>query len=131
MTAGYFAGAAGGGAIAGQALAKIDEQLAQKKLELAEAIEHAAMRGVTRIEGGGGGGGGGSSSTGKQAGSAQQKRAQSLRLMTAGLVSLASAFIIMRAQATGKTKRSLEQAQADARAALQDHGGQKGGSGER
>jgi hypothetical protein len=75
--------------------------------------------------------GGGSSSTEKKAGSAQQKRAQSLRLMTAGLVSLASAFIIMRAQATGKTKRSLEQAQAEARAALQDRGGQKRGSGER
>lgn len=40
---------------------------------------------------------------------AQLKRAQSLRLMTAGLVSLAGAFIIMRAQAVGKTKRSLEQ----------------------
>ena len=42
--------------IAGQALAKIDEQLAQKKLELAEAIKHGAMRGVRSIEGGGGGG---------------------------------------------------------------------------
>ena len=67
----------------------------------------------------------------KEATAAQMKRAQSLRLMTAGLVSLASAFIIMRAQATGKTKRSLEQAQAEARAALQDRGGQKRGSGER
>ena len=49
--------------IAGQALAKIDEQLAQKKLELAEAIEHGAMRAVRSIEGGGGGstGGGGDS----------------------------------------------------------------------
>lgn len=39
----------------------------------------------------------------------QLKRAQSLRLMTAGLVSLAGAFIIMRAQAAGKSKRNLEQ----------------------
>lgn len=39
----------------------------------------------------------------------QSKRAQSLRLMTAGLVSLAGAFIIMRAQAVGASKRSLEQ----------------------
>eukprot|EP01043_Picozoa_sp_COSAG02_P043273 COSAG02_NODE_3757_length_6277_cov_1.750405_4_plen_106_part_00 len=39
----------------------------------------------------------------------QLKRAQSLRLMTAGLVSLAGAFIIMRAQAVGKSKRNLEQ----------------------
>ena len=49
----------------------------------------------------------------------QLKRAQSLRLMTAGLVSLAGAFIIMRAQAIGKSKRDLEQ-QRPRPAALQD-----------
>lgn len=62
--------------------------------------------------------GGGGGRAAKEASAVQMKRAQSLRLMTAGMVSLAGAFIIMRAQATGKTKRTLEQAQREAREAL-------------
>lgn len=57
----------------------------------------------------------------------QLKRAQSLRLMTAGLVSLAGAFIIMRAQAIGQTKRNLEQQRPQA-TVRQDRDSRKDGA---
>jgi hypothetical protein len=47
--------------------------------------------------------------------------------MTAGLVSLAGAFIIMRAQAIGQTKRNLEQQRPQA-TVRQDRDSRKDGA---
>ena len=54
----------------------------------------------------------------KEPSAAQMKRAQSLRLMIFGLVSLAGGLIVMRAQRNAEGRRTLEEAQAQARAQL-------------
>ena len=54
----------------------------------------------------------------KEASAAQMKRAQSLRLMIFGLTSLAGGLIVMRAQRNAEGRRTLEEAQAQARAQL-------------